>query len=148
VRIQTILQSLETAIDGDSPASEIARILVPAKAGLLAEIAQEWYSEHVLPLLATPATARSSEQSWDGYLVWGSWTQAMLPGLIPAYMHHLPEIMGTSNDAYDLSDLNQVHTMASQLIDLDPTEPALRALCEQLGTLGSPQALEFQGRIQ
>ena len=95
VRIQLILQALETAIDGESPASEVARILVAAKAGLLAEIAQDWYSEHVLPLLATPASARCAEQSWDGYLVWGSWTQAMLPGLIPAHMRHLPQINGS-----------------------------------------------------
>ncbi len=295
VRVQSIFQALETAIDGSSPASEVARILVAAKAQLLAEIDQDWYSEHVLPLLATPATPRSSEQSWDGNLVWGSWTQAMLPGLIPAHLHHLPEITGASNDrsemfcnhlaefavfgaidpidngwleefltrsnhrerinwvrnvtqilreaddqakvsawdrwierylrrrveanpiplgaeesgamcewtlmlqshyaeivallltgpapdvkgdmfyyrlheaalldhapaltarlltallsqedGHDLWDLDQVHTMVSDLIDIDPTEPALRPVCEQLGRLGSPRALEFQGRL-
>ncbi len=296
VRMQSILQALETTIGGGSPASEIARILVTAKALLLAGIAQDWYSEHVLPLLATPATPRNSEQCWDGYLVWGGWTQAMLPELIPAYMRHLPEITGGSNDrshmfcghlagiavfgaidpidngwldefltrsahrermhwvanvthilgeaddqakesawdrwlqrylrrrlqatpipldseesgamcewalvveshyaeivellltrpppevkgdmfyyrlheaalldrapvltarfltallsqedGHNLWDLDQLHTMVSQLIDLDPTEPALRPLCEQLGRLGSPRALEFQGRLQ
>jgi hypothetical protein len=51
-------------------------------------------------------------------------------------------------DGHDLWDLDQVHTMVSQLIDLDPTEQALRPLCEQLGRLGSPRALEFQGRLQ
>ncbi len=295
-RIQAILRALEAAIDGNDPASEIARILVAARAALLAEVSQDWYSQHVLPLLATPATPRSSEQSWDGYLVWGSWTQAMLPALIPAYMRHLPEITGASDDrshmfcghlagiavfgaidpidngwldefltrsghrermhwvenvtqilrgatdqaketawdrwierylrrrvqsnpvpldpkesgaicewalilerhyveivellltgpapdirgdmfyyrrhqaerlgrapaltarfltallsqedGHNLWDLDQVHTMVSQLIDLDPTEPALRPLCEQLGTLGSPRALEFQGRLR
>lgn len=296
VRIQSILQALETAIDGASPAAEVARILVAAKAQLLAEIDQDWYSEHVLPLLARPATPRSSEQNWDGYLVWGTWTQAMLPGLIPAHLHHLPEITGASNDrsnmfcghlagfavfgaidptdngwldefltrsehrermhwvgnvtqilreatdqakesawdrwiqrylrrrvesnpipldaeesgamcewalileshyaeivellltgpapevrgnmfyyrlheaevlgrvpaltarflaallsredGHNLWDLDQVHAMVSHLIDLDPTEPALRPLCEQLGRLGSPRALEFQGRLR
>ena len=96
--MQSILQTLETAINGDGPASEVARILVAAKASLLADISQEWYTEHVLPLLATPATLRHSEQNWDGYLVWGAWTQAMLPGLIPAYLSHLPEITDTSDD--------------------------------------------------
>ena len=296
LHIQSILRALEAAIDGNSPTSEIARILVAAKASLLAEVSQDWYSEHVLPLLATPAAPRSSEQSWDGYLVWSGWTQAMLPALIPAYMRHLPEITGASDDrsrmfcnhlagiavfgaidpidngwldefltrsghrermdwvgnvtqilreaddqakesawdrwierylrrrvesnpipldaeesgamcewalilkphyaeivellltgpapkvkgdmfyyrlheaellgrapaltarfltallsqedGHNLWDLDQVHTMVSQLIDLDPTEPALRPLCEQLGTLGSPRALEFQGRLR
>jgi len=296
VRIQSILQALETAIDGDNPASEVARILVSAKAALLAEISQAWYGEHALPLLATPATGRSTEQNWDGYLFWSTWTQAMLPGLVPAFLHHLPEITGASNnrsrmfcghlagfavfgavdpidngwldefltpsehrermhwvgtvtrilreatdqakesawdrwierylrrrvegnpipldaeesgamcewalilqshyaeivellltgpapevkgrmffyrlqeaalldrapavtarfltavlsreDGHDLWDLDQVHTMVSHLIDLDPTEPALRPLCEQLGRLWSPRALEFQGRLR
>jgi hypothetical protein len=296
VRIASILQALETAINGDNPASEIARVLVSAKAALLAEIAQDWYGKCVLPLLATPRTPRSTEQNWDGYLVWGTWTQTMLPGLIPAYVSHLPEIATASNDrshmfcghlaglaifgaidpidngwldefltrsghrermhwvggvtqilreaddqakesawnrwierylrrrvgsnpvpldaeesgamcgwalilkshyadiielllngpapevkgdmfyyrlheaalldrapiltarfltallsqedGHDLWDLDQVHTMVSQLIDLDPTELALRPLCEQLGRLGSTRALEFQGRLR
>jgi len=295
VRIQSMLRALEAALDGNSPASEVARIHVAARAALLAEVSQDWYSEHVLPLLATPANLRSSEQNWDGFLVWGSWTQAMLPALIPAYMRHLPEIAGAPNDrsrmfcghlagiavfgafdpidngwldefltrsedrermhwvgsvtqvlrgatdqakgsawdrwierylrrrvesnpipldaeesgamcewaltleshyaaivelllagpapevqgdmfyyrlhetalldrapvltarfltallsredGHDLWDLDQVHAMVSQLIDHDPTEPALRPLCEQLGRLGSPRALEFQGRL-
>jgi hypothetical protein len=295
-RMQLILQTLEAAINGDRPASEVARILVAAKAALLADISQDWYTEHVLPLLATPPTQRHSEQNWDGYLVWGSWTQAMLPGLIPAYLHHLPEITAESNersrmfcrhlagfavfgaidpidngwlneflarsqhrermhwvssitemlreaddaaretawarwierylqfrvvanpialdadesgamcawaivleshyaeilelllagpapnvkgdmfyyrlqeaglldrtpavtarfltalltqeDGRDLWDLDQIHTMVSQLINLDPTQPALRPLCEQLGRIGSPRALELQGRLR
>jgi hypothetical protein len=295
-RMQSILQALETAINGDRPASEVARIVVAAKASLLADISQDWYTDHVLPLLAAPPTPRNSEQNWDGYLVWGSWTQTMLPGLIPAYLHHLPEITGASDersrmfcnhlagfavlgaidpidngwlnefltrsqrrermhwvgsvteilreaddlakesawgrwmerylrlrvaanpialdgeesgamcewavvleshyaeilelllagpapdvkgdmfyyrlqeaglldrapaltarfltallfheDGHDLWDLDQVHTMISQLIDHDPTEPALRPLCEQLGRIGSPRALEFQGRLR
>jgi hypothetical protein len=295
-RIDSVLQALEAAIGGDGPASEIARILVAAKASLLADVSQDWYTEHVLPLLATPASPRHSEQIWDGYLVWGTWTQTMLPGLIPAYLHHLPEITGASDersrmfcshlaafavfgaidpiesgwlgefltraqrrermhwvgsvtqilreaddqakesawnrwmrrylelrvqanpialdaeesgamcewvivlgshyaevlrfllagpppdvkrdmfyyrlqeaalldrapvltarfltallsqeDGHQLWDLDQVHTMVSDLIDLDATEPALRPLCEQLGRIGSPRALEFQGRLQ
>jgi len=295
-RMQSILQALEAAINGDGPASEVARILVAAKASLLADISQDWYTEHVLPLLATPATPRNSEQNWDGYLVWGNWTQAMLPGLIPACLRHLPEMTGASDersrmfcshlagfavfgaidpidngwlvelltrsqhrervqwvgsvtqilrgaddqakesawdrwierylrlrvtanpvaldaeesgamcewavvleshyaeilelllagpppdvkgdmfyyrlqeaklldrapaltarfltalltheDGQDFWDLDQVHLMISQLIDHDPTEPALRPLCEQLGRIGSPRALEFQGRLR
>lgn len=295
-RMQSILQGLETAIDGNGPASEVARILVAAKGSLLADISQIWYTEHVLPLLATPATQRNSEQNWDGYLVWGTWTQAMLPGLIAACLHHLPEITGaldersrrfcshlagfavfgaidpidsnwlvefltrsqhrermhwvrsvtqilreaddtakesvwgrwlerylqlrvaanpialdakesgamckwaiilephyaeilelllagpapdvkgdmfyyhlqkaglvdrapaltarflttllSHEDGHDFWDLDQVHAMISQLINHNPTEPALRPLCEQLGRIGSPRALEFQDRLR
>lgn len=295
-RIDLVLQALEAAIGEDGPASEIARILVAAKASLLADVSQDWYTAHVLPLLAAPANLRQSEQNWDGYLVWGTWTQTMLPGLIPAYLHHLPEIMGASDersrmfcshlagfavfgaidplesgwlgefltrvqrrermhwvgsvteilrdaddqakesawdrwmrrylelrvqanpialdaeesgamcewvlvltshyaeilefllagpapdlkrgmfyyrlqevalldrapvltarfltallsqeDGQQLWDLDQIHTMVSDLISLNATEPTLRPLCEQLGRIGSPRALEFQGRLQ
>jgi len=295
-RIDSVLQALEAAIAGEGPASQIARILVAAKASLLEDVSPDWYTEHVLPSLAAPATPRQSEQNWDGYLVWGTWTQTMLPGLIPAYLHHLPEITGASDersrmfcghlagfalfgaidplesgwlgefltraqrrermhwvgsltqilreadeqakesawdrwirrylelriqanpialdaeesgamsewalvlgshyaeilelllagpapylkrgmfyyrlqeaallecapvltarfltallsqeDGQQLWDLDQVHMMVSDLIDLDPTEPALRPLCEQLGRIGSPRALEFQGRLR
>jgi hypothetical protein len=296
-RIQAILQMLGTAVGGDSAAAEVARILVASRASLLADISPDWYTEHVLPLLATPATPRSSEQNWDGYLFWGTWTQAMLQGLIPAYLHHLPEITAASNDRSNMFcshlagfavfgtidplahgwlgelltraahrerldwatnvtqmlreadeqakesawerwmqqylqcrvasnpipldaeeagamcewalvlkehyaeivelllagsapkvkggnmfyfrlreesllvrapsltarlltallsqedgrgfwDLDEVHTMVSQLINLNPAEPALRPLCERLGTLGSPMALDFQGRLR
>ncbi len=55
-RMQSILQALEAAINGDRPASEVARILVAAKAALLADISQDWYTEHVL----TPAHGASN----------------------------------------------------------------------------------------
>ena len=90
--IQSILVALREMINGGSPASEIARVLVPANALLLAAMALDWYGENVLPLLSAPASPRSSEQSWDGYLVWGRWSQEMLPGLLPAYLNHLPAI--------------------------------------------------------
>ncbi len=295
-RIQAILHALETMIGKGGPAAEITRILVASRAALFADISPGWYAAIVLPLLATPANPRSAEQSWDGYLVWGTWTQPMLEGLLPAYLHHLPAIATASNerssmfcgnlasfavfgaidplddgwlcefltragrrervnwaasvtqmlreadeqakesawdrwihrylqrraasnplslhaeeagamcewalaldahyaeiaellvdgpapsvrgnlfyyrlqeanvlddapvltarlltallsqeDGRELWDLDQIHVMISRLIELDPTEPALRPLCERLGTLGSPMALEYQGRLR
>ena len=84
--IQAILKALRVMIEGDSTASEIARVLVPVNAHLLAAMAPGWYGAHVLPLLSATASPRSSEQSWDGYLFWGSWSQEMLPGLLTAYL--------------------------------------------------------------
>jgi hypothetical protein len=295
-RIQAILQVLETMIAKDGPAAEIARILVASRAALFADISPDWYAANVLPLLATPANPRSAEQNWDGYLVWGTWTQPMLEGLLPAHLQHLPAIAAASSerssmfcrnlagfavfgvidpldsgwlsefltcaahrervhwaasvtqmlreadeqakesawerwihrylqrraasnplplhaeeagdicewaltlnahygevaellvagpapsvrgnlfyhrlqeanllddapvvtarllaallsqeDGRELWDLDQIHVMVARLIELDPTEPALRPLCERLGTIGSPMALEFQSRLR
>jgi len=94
--IQSIVEALKEMSDGELPASEIARILVPSRALLLAGIAPDWYTQHVLPLLSAPTSPRSSEQSWDGYLLWGRWSQEMLPGLLPAYLNHLPAIASGS----------------------------------------------------
>ncbi len=294
-RIQAILHVLETMIGQDGPTAEVARILVASKAALFADVSPDWYAAHVLPLLAMPANPRSAEQNWDGYLVWGTWTQPMLEGLLPAHLHHLPSIATASSerssmfcrnlagfavfgaidpldsgwlgefltraahrervhwaasvtqmlrdadeqakesawerwihrylqrrvasdplplhaeeagdvcewavalpthyaeiaellvaslapsvkgnlfyyrlqeanlldnapvvtarlltvllsqeDVRELSDIDQIHFMVSRLIDLDPTEPALRPLCERLGALGSPMALEFKGKL-
>jgi hypothetical protein len=96
--IQSIVDALRETIEGESPATEIARILVPSRALLLAGISPDWYEEHVLSLLSAPASPRSSEQSWDGYLVWGRWTQDMLLGLLPAYLNHLPVITTGSDE--------------------------------------------------
>jgi hypothetical protein len=294
--IQSILQMLREMIEGGSPASEIAKVLVPANALLLAAMTPDWYGAHVLPYLSAPASPRSLEQSWDGYLVWGRWSQEMLPGLLPAYLNHLPAISTGSDkrsrmycdhlagiavfgaidpvgngwldafltrssrrerlnwvggvtqalreadqqpkesawnrwlrrylqrrvqanpipldseeagamcewtlvlkshyadivelllagpaplvkknmfyyrlqeedvldkapvltarfltallsqeDGNDIWDLDQIHAMAAHLIDLNSAEPALRPLCEELGRLGSPRALEFLDRLR
>jgi hypothetical protein len=94
--IQSILQALKETIDGTSPASEVARILVAAHAYLLAGMDMGWYEAHVLSLLATPTSPRSREQVWDGYLVWGNWSQEMVPGLLPAYRDHLSIVIAAS----------------------------------------------------
>jgi hypothetical protein len=94
--IQSILRRLSDTIDGASPPSEVARILLAARAQLFAELDPGWYEARIVPLLETPASARSGQQCWDGYLVWGGWSQEMLPGLLPAYLSHLPNVITAS----------------------------------------------------
>jgi hypothetical protein len=293
--IQSILRALVDTIEGASPASEVARILVAANAPLFAGLDPGWYEAHVLSSLALPASPRSGEQCWDGYLVWGSWSQEMLPGLLPVYLSHLPSVITASSersrmycdhlaaiavfgsvdpiengwldtflitsrlrerlswaggvtqvlreanqqakdsawnrwlhrylerrvqsnpirleapesgamsewalvleshyttildlllagpspcvkgdmsyyrlheagvldqapvttarfltallseeDGNGIRDWDQIHTMIARLIELNPAEPALRSLCEELGRLGSPRAIEFRNRL-
>ena len=85
-------------IEGTSPASETANIYFCAYAYLFAGLDPAWYEAHVLPLLATPASTRSEEQCWDGYLFWGNWLQEMLLGLLPAYLGHLPNVITASEE--------------------------------------------------
>ncbi len=96
--IEAFLNALKTMIEGRSPASEVAGILASANAYLLAGIDPDWYEAHVLPLLGTPASPRVREQCWDGYLFWGSWSQEMLPGLLPVYSSQLPTAITASDE--------------------------------------------------
>lgn len=92
-QISSLLETLEIVLASESPASELARILVPAHALLFSAIDTAWYESHVLPLLAQVKDLRASEQSWDGYLVWGRWSQETLPGILQSYLDHLPAIV-------------------------------------------------------
>ena len=78
---------------------------------------------------------------------WGLQEANLLDGA-PVVAARLLTALLSEEDGGELWDLDQIHVMVSRLIELDPTEPALRPLCERLGTLGSPMALEYQGRLR
>ncbi len=96
--IRRILHTFSVMIGGESPASELVRVLIVANAELLAGADLNWYQNHVLPLLASPDSPRTREQCWDGFLTWGRWSQAMLPKLLPAYLDHLPTVATGSDE--------------------------------------------------
>jgi hypothetical protein len=105
-------------------------------------ILQSHYTEIVELLLTGPAP------EVKGDMFYYRLQEAALLNRAPALTARFLTALLSQEDGHDLWDLDQVHTMVSQLIDLDPTEPALRPLCEQLGRLGSLRALEFQGRLR
>lgn len=74
--------------------------------------------------------------------------EAELLGRAPALTARFLAALLSQEDGHNLWNLDRVHAMVSQPIDLDPTEPDLRPLYEKLGRLGSPRALEFQGRLR
>jgi hypothetical protein len=54
----------------------------------------------------------------------------------------------SQEDAKELWEWEQIHAMVANLIESNPAEPALRPLCEELGRLNSPRALEFRDRLR
>lgn len=74
--------------------------------------------------------------------------EAALLDRAPALTARFLTALLSQEDGRELWDLDQVHTMVADLINLDATEPALHPLCEQLGRIGSPRALEFRGRLR
>ena len=105
-------------------------------------ILEPHYAEIVELLLTGPAP------EVKGDMFYYRLHEAELLGRAPDLTARFLTVLLSQEDGHNLWDLDQVHAMVSQLIDLDPTEPALRPLCEQLGRLGSPRALEFQARLR
>ena len=100
------------------------------------------YAEILAFLLAGPAP------NVKGHLFYYRLQEAALLNRAPVLTARFLTALLSQEDGHELWELDQVHAMVSDLIDLDPTEPALRPLCEQLGRIGSPRALEFLGRLR
>jgi hypothetical protein len=107
-----------------------------------AVVLESHYAEILELLLAGPAP------DVKGSIFYYRLQEAGLLNRAPVLTARFLTALLSHEDGHDLWDLDQVHTMISQLIDRDPTEPALRPLCERLGRIGSPIALEFQGRLR
>jgi hypothetical protein len=105
-------------------------------------VLESHYAEILELLLAGPAP------NVKGDMFYYRLQEAGLLDRAPALTARFLTALLTQEDGRELWDLDQIHTMVSQLIDLDPTEPALHPLCEQLGRIGSPRALELQGRLR
>jgi hypothetical protein len=100
------------------------------------------YAEILALLLAGPAP------NAKGNMFYYRLREAALLDRAPALTARFLTALLSQEDGHVLWELDQVHAMVTHLIDLDATEPALRPLCEQLGRIGSPRALEFQGRLR
>lgn len=117
----------------------------PEESGAMCEwalVLESHYAEIVELLLTGPAPAV------DGDMFYYQLHESAVLDRAPALTARFLAALVSKEDGHNLWVFDQVHTMVRQLIDLDPREPALRPLCEELGRLGSPRALEFQGRLQ
>jgi Domain of unknown function (DUF4020) len=130
--LEARVQSNPIALDADESGAMCEWVLV----------LESHYAEILELLLAGPAP--NSKRGMFYYRL----QEAGLLDRAPALTARFLTALLSQEDGQQLWDLEQVHTMVSDLIDLDATEPALRPLCEQLGRIGSPRALEFQDRLQ
>lgn len=88
---------LETLLSADDPHSTLVEVVFASQVHFLAGADRRWCEAHVLPLLDWANTTRA-RRTWDGYLIWGRWTDQLLSaGLLDYYQaaaEHLAELRG------------------------------------------------------
>jgi hypothetical protein len=86
---------LGAVLSGASCAAELGRVVLASQMLFLFSTDADWTRQNVLPLLDWSAEARKATQAWHGFLSWGSWSEALLPDLMPLYestFPHAPEL--------------------------------------------------------
>ena len=86
---------LGAVLSGASYAAELGRVVLASQILFLLSTDDDWTRQNVLPLLDWSAGAKRAEQAWHGFLTWGSWSEALLPDLMPLYegmFPHAPEL--------------------------------------------------------
>jgi len=72
-------------LSGESYWAQMGRVVLASQLHFLFTADPDWTKESILPLLDWSRDERRAEQAWHGYLTWGRWNDALLPGLVPLY---------------------------------------------------------------
>ena len=80
--IESILQALARRSKEHHQPPRLRGFLLPLTRIYWPEWTRAGTKRTSCPCWPTPASPRSREQCWDGYLVWGNWSQEMLPELL------------------------------------------------------------------
>jgi hypothetical protein len=76
---------LESILEGTSYAASIGRVLIASQLYFLFNLEQSWTIRNVVPLLHFAGNELRAIQAWHGFLVWGRWTEGLLPHLLPCF---------------------------------------------------------------
>ena len=83
---------LNSLVSGESYTAELGRVLIASQMYFLFTSDEQWTTETVFPLFYFSKDSKRAIQAWDGYLVWGRWTERMLPHLMPAFLEAFPRL--------------------------------------------------------
>ncbi|MEV5898330.1 hypothetical protein [Nonomuraea fuscirosea] len=90
-----IRAQLEVLLSADDPRSALVEVVFASQVRFFSGADRRWCEAHVLPLLDWANTTRA-RRTWDGYLIWGRWTDQLLSaGLLDYYQaaaEHLDEL--------------------------------------------------------
>jgi hypothetical protein len=85
-------------IEGQSFTAAMARVPLAAQLTFLASLDEGWAIGNVLPLLDRSIDARRARQCWHGYVMWGRWTHALIPHLLPLFEQQFGDIAEESSE--------------------------------------------------
>src|SRR6185369_15025478 len=81
---------LESVLTGTSYAASIGRVLIASQLYFLFNLDPSWAIGHVVPLFNLAENELRAIQAWHGFLVWGRWTEGLLPHLLPCFEQAFP----------------------------------------------------------
>ena len=77
--------ALSELIEGQEWTHDLAQTVIASQFHFLSSADFDWAESHVLPLFDWSRDTEAAEYAWNGYLVWGRWSQRTLP-LMPFYL--------------------------------------------------------------
>ena len=89
-------------IAGRSFTAATARVPLAAQLTFLASLDEAWTIANVLPLLDRSVDASRARQCWHGYVMWGRWTHALIPRLLPLFEQQFDVLAGESSRYRDV----------------------------------------------
>ena len=83
---------LTSVVTGHSYAAAVGRVLIASQTYFLFSTDRGWTLRYVLPLFSFSKDHLTAIQAWHGFLGWGSWTEALLPDLMPRFEETFPKL--------------------------------------------------------
>ncbi len=83
---------LESVLAGTSYAASIGRVLIASQLHFLFNLDPVWTVGSVIPLFKLAENELRAIQAWHGFLVWGRWTEGLLPHLLPCFEQAFPHL--------------------------------------------------------
>lgn len=106
----------------------MGRSVLTSQTAFLFGLDEAWTHHHIIPLFSAPDRQIFS-QAWDGFLVWGRLSPAIVDALLPAFMAAIPKIAANLDDRRQR--FIEYYTAIAVFHVSDPTQNLLPALFQQ-----------------
>jgi SIR2-like domain/Domain of unknown function (DUF4020) len=95
-------QFFEDIVYSDSFAADLVRVVFASQLTFFFALDEAWAKKHVLPLFDWSIRDSQAVQAFQGFLVWGRQTEALLPHLLPLYVKVFSHMaaLGKSRDRF------------------------------------------------
>jgi len=97
-----LAQLFEDVLSVDGFSADLVRVILASQLTFLFALDEEWTRRHVVPLFDWSKNENRAVRAFQGFLVWGRQTEAVLPHLLPLYVKvfaHMPAL-GKSRDRF------------------------------------------------